>query len=752
MLPSQPIRLGTRCTLVAGATLLVLWYASARPQTFDRSAWTNFTTVNEIMGLKARSDTLWLATTGGLVRMVMGQEADPARLTNAEGLGDNDLRFVTVDSGGVIWTGGLNGRLCRRFADDSWRNYMFELDGSNLLLFAASSGPDGFLWVASSIGLHKFDTERHGGEIKESYTRIGDWPSSNAVHDVLVTADYVWVVGPAGVARAHVDDAFLLNPSRWQTWSEFAGMNAIEAMAGQVYVGGDDGLWSSGVLEGSDDPQWVRVGFESRAISDLSASAETLWVATDAGLGFCASNECQEAPLPGTPNAGLTSVARTSDGSIWGGQSPDGVRRFKGGLSTLMRFDGPLSNEIEDVAVGRDGKVWCVHPAHGWDYLEEGHWTPLEFSALYSSPGGPATSAVVAPNGDVWLCGWGGGATLVDPANPNGNWTHYDATNSALMWVLSDEGVSNYVVIRDVAVDPSGRVWFANAYADSGRVIVFYDHGCWGSFNRTDGFTSDDMQVLWATEGDLLVGFSNAGIVDLEYGQPLCVNSVPTGRVDGLTPKGTIDGLPADNITAILIDRSDSLWVGTNVGLARWAADIRRFLDVPLPAEAGLAINALAADLMNTIWIGTDRGLVRLPAGGDAEFFNAENSPLVGNDVREISIDERNGTVFIATSSGLSQLNAGIKPADNVADVLAFPNPFEVESTGDRRVRFNAPFGSRVFIHTVSGQFISEVDGAEGWDGRNQNGSLVASGVYLFVVRDPNGEYGRGKIALIQRR
>jgi ligand-binding sensor domain-containing protein len=173
---------------------------------------------------------------------------------------------------------------------------------------------------------------------------------------------------------------------------------------------------------------------------------------------------------------------------------------------------------------------------------------------------------------------------------------------------------------------------------------------------------------------------------------------------------------------------------------------------IPLPAEAGLAITALAADAMNTIWVGTDRGLVRLPTEGDAEFFDSGNSPLVGSEVREISIDNQSGAVFVATGSGLSRLNAGIVPADRIENVIALPNPFEVESGGSQRVRFNAPFGSRVFIYTASGQFIIEVDGAEGWDGRNANGALVASGVYLFAVRGPEGDYGRGKIALIQRR
>lgn len=732
--------------------LVILAPSSSHAQTYDRSDWTNYTNVNGVEGLAASGDTLWLATTGGLVRVVDGNTATAAHLTNANGLGDNDLRFVAQDANGTVWTGGLNGRLCRRYTDDSWRNYRFELDGSDLPLADAASGPNGFLWVASTIGLHKFDPERHGGEIKETYTRIGGWSASSAVTGVLVTAQYVWVVGPAGVARAQVDDNFLLDPTRWMSWDGFPALSVIAEFNGAAYVGGDGGLWSSGDLSAGAEPEWTSVGFAGQGITGIAPAGDTLWVATTVGLGFCTAAGCFSAPALGTPRVSLTSVAVTADGAVWSGRPPVGVRRFANGISTLVAFDGPLSNDFVDVAVGLDGKVWCAHPTMGWDFLEDETWTWLTYTDDYSGPGGPATSVDVGPDGDVWLAGWGGGAFFVNPDNPLNDWTHFDTSNSSFMWVEDVSGPNNYVVIRDVVVDAAGRVWFANAYADSGQAIAFYDHGCWGRFDRNDGFTSNDIQVLWAAPNDLLVGFGNVGLADLEYGLPLCNGSVPTGSVQGLTFKTTADGLPADNVTAILIDRADSLWVGTNVGLVRWAADIRRFLSVPLPSDAGLSITALAADAMNTVWVGTDRGLVRITSTGDSEFFDSENSPLVGDKVREIDIDDQTGAVYIGTTTGLSRLDAGITPADNIDDVIAMPNPFEVISGADQRVRFNAPFGSRIYIYTASGQFIISIDGAEGWDGRNEEGSLVASGIYLFVVHGPTGEYGHGKIALIRRR
>jgi hypothetical protein len=38
------------------------------------------------------------------------------------------------------------------------------------------------------------------------------------------------------------------------------------------------------------------------------------------------------------------------------------------------------------------------------------------------------------------------------------------------------------------------------------------------------------------------------------------------------------------------------------------------------------------------------------------------------------------------------------------------------------------------------------------WDGRNQNGQPAAQGVYLFVLRNSEGQVGTGKFLLVRER
>ncbi len=152
--------------------LVLLVLLSSAPASAQLREWTNYTDVNDVNAITSYGDTIWLATNGGLVRFLESDPSNEVRLTNADGLGDNQLRFVTVDSNGTIWCGGENGRLSRRHHDKKWSVYTFEDEnGLPIRLNAAAPGPDGFLWVASDKGVHKFDTQRNGGEIKESYTR-----------------------------------------------------------------------------------------------------------------------------------------------------------------------------------------------------------------------------------------------------------------------------------------------------------------------------------------------------------------------------------------------------------------------------------------------------------------------------------------------------------------------------------------------------------------------------------------------------
>ncbi|MBI3871618.1 MAG: apolipoprotein N-acyltransferase [candidate division Zixibacteria bacterium] len=738
-------------SLVLFGLVSAAWIAQASP--VAARDWTNYTNVRNVTALAAHGDTLWASTTGGLVRMIAGDSTDDRRFTNADGLGENDLRFVATDSLGTIWTGGGKGRLSHRRSDQDWDVFRFESEADAPIgLNAATPGPDGFLWVGSDVGVHKFDTRRHGGEIKESYTRIGDWVDGSPVNDLRVAQGYIWAVGPAGIARGRLDDPFLLDRTHWQTWSQPDSLKTIAEFLGTVFVGGGGGLDeydSAGSL-------WVHKSLDANpvGVNDLYADGDTLWIATALGQAWLTASSQGGGPIPHGIRHEFTSIVHLADGTLWLGRTDSGIWEWQSGVWTNFSFNGPLDDNFADVALGGDGTLWCVHPVAGADFLRNGRWTSLPYYSNAVSSSAPGTSVDVAPNGDVWLGAWGLGAFRVNPSVPlaDTGWVRYDTANSTLMWVqTADRRPNDYVVIRDVSVDARGRVWFANSYADSGRALAFFDHGCWGVFDSADGFTTTGLMVLHALDNSVIVGTADIGLVEEDYGEPLCADGQPRPQRGHLSTRDTRDGLPSNQVQSLLIDRADSLWAGTSLGLARYAADRRRFFDIPLPAEAGLAVSALAADASNTIWVGTTLGLVMISPDGATEFFNSDNSGLPGDNVQEIQVDDRTGQVWVATQGGLSRTLGPLPAVSDLAEIVAYPNPFELTQDLQQRVRFNAPYGSHVYIVTVAGAPVTDFDAGVGWDGRTVSGHLVVSGIYVFVVSGPDGQYGRGKIAVLRR-
>lgn len=86
--------------------------------------------------------------------------------------------------------------------------------------------------------------------------------------------------------------------------------------------------------------------------------------------------------------------------------------------------------------------------------------------------------------------------------------------------------------------------------------------------------------------------------------------------------------------------------------------------------------------------------------------------------------------------------------------VYVFPNPFRPNSAQGGVLKFdNLLPDSKVRIYTLSGELVRgyiSSGGRQIWDGRNTAGEEAATGVYLYVVDQPDGSKAIGKIFLVR--
>ncbi len=164
-------------------------------------------------------------------------------------------------------------------------------------------------------------------------------------------------------------------------------------------------------------------------------------------------------------------------------------------------------------------------------------------------------------------------------------------------------------------------------------------------------------------------------------------------------------------------------------------------------------------DALNNKWLGTlSNGVIYVSPDGSTilKQFNTSNSPLTDNRVSSIASDPKSGTVYFGTQRGLSSYKTiAIEPLVDCDQIKAGPNPFLIPN--DNLLRIDGLVeGSSIKILTISGSLVSEFETPGGrvanWDGRDLNGNLVSSGIYIIVGYNKDGsKVCTGKVAIVRR-
>ncbi len=98
-----------------------------------------------------------------------------------------------------------------------------------------------------------------------------------------------------------------------------------------------------------------------------------------------------------------------------------------------------------------------------------------------------------------------------------------------------------------------------------------------------------------------------------------------------------------------------------------------------------------------------------------------------------------------------------------IRDVYNYPNPFASNTTFTFQQNLNRPLNIKIKIYTIAGRLIKEIkrDFVDekfvkiGWDGRDEDGNMIANGTYLYklIVQSSDGQYNKsvlGKLAVIK--
>lgn len=365
---------------------------------------------------------------------------------------------------------------------------------------------------------------------------------------------------------------------------------------------------------------------------------------------------------------------------------------------------------------------------------------------------------------DRMYCGsYGGGLLQITSDNS----VKVYKQNSTLRSAIGDPGSYR---VSGLAVDGNNNLWVSNYGAPSALHVKKPDD-TWRAFNipffLNDGAVSqilvDDFDQKW------MVSPKGNGLICFNHGNSL---DNPADDKWKLYQNGSGNGnLPENNVYCVAKDKDGIIWVGTANGIAliACAGDVftAQGCSAILPVVqqdrfAGLlfqneTVQTIAVDGANRKWVGTKNGVWLISAGGEKVIhrFSEENSPLLNNDVKKITINPQNGEVFFATFKGICSFRgSATEPAENHGNVLVFPNPVPPEFNGQIAIRGLAD-QSIVKITELDGRLVYQTKALGGqaiWNGTNYRGQKISSGAYLVLVTsEGNNDKVAAKIFFISK-
>ena len=349
------------------------------------------------------------------------------------------------------------------------------------------------------------------------------------------------------------------------------------------------------------------------------------------------------------------------------------------------------------------------------------HNTPLEsVSETYPAFYTRVSSIKYDNEGNLW-CINTGTKDIIKILKKDGTWIS-----------LNYKKIEYLPTMVDPMVDSRGWLWLTSLQDETGVFCA--------KMNGTPFDTSDDESKIWLNK------FTNQ------------------------------DGISYDiyQVYAVVEDMNGEIWVGTNTGLfvidnpsTFFDKGIFKQIKVPRNDGTGLAdyllsgtyIKAMKVDGANRKWVGTnDNGIYLISADGKETIhhFTTENSPLPSNNIVSIAINGKSGEVFIGTDKGMaSYMSDATRPQDTLDEknIYAYPNPVRANYSGNISI-VGLTHDCNVKIVDAAGLLINEGQsngGQYNWNGRNQQGEKVPSGVYYVLTYDSNGDEGVATKILVTR-
>ena len=553
------------------------------------------------------------------------------RLGTEQGLVQNTITALEEDAQGFVWVGTQGG--LHRYDGERFRAYRHDPNDPSSLpdsfVTALAVEPRVAIWIGTySQYVARLDLRT--GEFRRYAPAAGR--DSRHVRSLLVEDGKVWVGSTGGLERLDPRTGKRTRVLRLDAGGVPPGQALVRDDAGNVWFGSAAGLYRVDGTGGGD-----RVGPALAVTALLAADGDKLWVGRNDGLFALASNgrTLQRVwPAAGEPGFSVRALVQAPDGRLWLSLAGEGLVRFdpRDGTAERIRENASVAGSLPESSIGtllvdRSGQLWAGGQIRGVAVTDPvgARFSYLVDTAPTSPVAASSVRAVIEGDDDALWVGTDAGLLLRYPLEGGG---------------FQDMGG----LLPPAWNDPAGG-------ASAARIM---------------GFEHAGPGRLWVatTRGLLMLDTTSRQVTAIE----------PTDR-------------PMPGLRSIDRDEKGTLWLGSNGdGLFSFRPDLGLLQQVA-GGPGGELVHAVEVDRDGRVWFATSDGLgLHEPDRRRTRRFRhgIDDPSSVAGDLVRAAHEGRDGTLWIGSHSGLSRVRetsgriAFDHPLARALDELAMPTVYSV--------------------------------------------------------------------------